>query len=297
MPDIRIVDIQTWIEKARADPVLFLERQATDLILNAIGAVEAFENAVFFKGGALMGIAYQSPRQTADLDFTTNLEPRENIDTAIRDALDRALVLTSARLGYPDMIAQVQSIDLRPRKEMFAQARFPAMKVKVAYARRASPQARGLARGNCPDVVEIDLSFNEPDADVQLIKLGEGGGTIRAYSLLDLIAEKLRALLQQEIRNRYRRQDIYDIALLLGQFSLSADQCRTLLGSFLKKCRARDIEPTIDFLSSPEVARRAQSEWATLSLEIGEVPPFDACFARVEAFYRGLPWDEAPGSP
>jgi hypothetical protein len=195
------------------------------------------------------------------------------------------------------MIAQVQSIDLRPRRETFAQARFPAMKIKVAYARRNSPQARGLARGNCPDVVEIDLSFNEPAADLQLVKLGATGATIQAYSPIDLIAEKLRALLQQEIRNRYRRQDIYDIALLLDQFSLSPSQCRVLLDSFLEKCRARDIEPTIDSLSNPEVVRRARSEWETLSLEIGEVPSFDGRFVRVEAFYRGLPWQEAEHSP
>ncbi|MEJ2622018.1 MAG: nucleotidyl transferase AbiEii/AbiGii toxin family protein, partial [Candidatus Thiodiazotropha sp.] len=36
-----------------------------------------------------------------------------------------------------------------------------------------------------------------------------------AYSLTDLIAEKLRSVLQQIKRERQRRQDIFDLFLLL----------------------------------------------------------------------------------
>jgi hypothetical protein len=93
MPDADVVDVEAWIDRARADPILHLERQATEIVLNAIAAVREFENAVFFKGGALMGLAYRSPRQTADLDFTTSLAPKEDIDAVIRAALDRALIL------------------------------------------------------------------------------------------------------------------------------------------------------------------------------------------------------------
>jgi predicted nucleotidyltransferase component of viral defense system len=114
--------------------------------------------------------------------------------------------------------------------------------------------------------------------------------TVRAYSLLDLIAEKLRALLQQPKRNRNRRQDIYDIACLLKQFPLDSDERAQLLALLHEKCRARDIEPTREALSHHEVRDRAAKDWNTLGLELEDLPDFDSCFEIVDRFYRSLPW-------
>jgi hypothetical protein len=46
----------------------------------------------------------------------------------------------------------------------------------------------------------------------------------------------------------------------------------------------------VDSISNPDVKKRARSEWDTLRQEIGEVPDFDECFAKVEALYQALPW-------
>ncbi len=118
--------------------------------------------------------------------------------------------------------------------------------------------------------------------------------TVRAYSLLDLIAEKLRALLQQPSRKRNRRQDVYDIASLLKQFALDHAEKTSLLALLREKCRARAIEPDREALSQPDVRERAEKDWDTLGLEIDELPAFDLCFEAVDGFYRSLPWEE-PG--
>jgi len=112
----------------------------------------------------------------------------------------------------------------------------------------------------------------------------------RAYSLNDLIAEKLRALLQQEQRNRYRRQDIYDIDMLLTQFPFDESEKARLHQTLLKKCDARSIIPSKEALAAPDIIKRAKADWHTLKIEIGELPDFDACFARVNTFYTSLPW-------
>ena len=125
---------------------------------------------------------------------------------------------------------------------------------------------------------------------IQLIRLGETGETFRAYSLIDLIAEKLRALLQQEVRNRNRRQDIYDIASLLACFTLDNEEKQTLLDTLCEKSKARAIEPDSEALSRAEIKERARKEWDMLAIEIGELPDFDECFAAVDGFYRSLPW-------
>ncbi len=138
--------------------------------------------------------------------------------------------------------------------------------------------------------MEVDISFREPVDSIQVVKFAETGGEVRAYSLLDLLAEKLRALLQQEVRNRYRRQDIYDVDALLAKFSLDDDEKLKLHSLLIEKCHARDIHPASNSLSNPEIERRARSEWDTLKLEVEELPDFDDCFARVDKFYQSLPW-------
>jgi len=50
---------------------------------------------------------------------------------------------------------------------------------------------------------------------IELVRL-ESRTRLHTYSLVDLVSEKLRAILQQASRNRTRRQDVYDIDFLVG---------------------------------------------------------------------------------
>ena len=105
-----------------------------------------------------------------------------------------------------------------------------------------------------------------------------------------MIAEKLRALLQQVTRNRYRRQDVYDVAYLADRFPPDDAEKAAILNAFRDKCTVRGIVPNSESIGNPDVSARARSEWGTLRQEIGELPDFDECFAKVEALYRSLPW-------
>lgn len=82
--------------------------------------------------------------------------------------------------------------------------------------------------------------------------------------------------------HRYRRQDVYDIAYLAERFPPDEGEKATILEAFQDKCAARSIVSTINSISKPDVNVRARSEWDTLHQEIGEVPDFDECFAKVE---------------
>ncbi|TCP38060.1 nucleotidyl transferase AbiEii/AbiGii toxin family protein [Rhodovulum marinum] len=284
------VDIGEWVERARADPAAYLERQATEVFLSALSMSEPYCEKIFLKGGILMGVVYQSVRQTADIDFTSTLEPHPHLADQIKEALSATLPRAAAELGYPDLICRVQSVRHRPRANSFADASFPALEIRIGYARRGSPQEERLSQGRATEVLYADISFREPVGAIQVVRFKDSEATIRAYSLCDLIAEKLRALLQQEVRNRYRRQDIYDIDVLLSHFPFDEDERARVHALLLEKSRARGLEPTAESLSEPEVIRRAKEEWDTLGLEIGEVPNFEDCFARVDEFYRSLPW-------
>ena len=69
-----IANIARWIDEAANDPAKYLERQATEILLVGVGKVEPYGGRIYLKGGVLMGIVYESPRQTADIDFSCSLE-------------------------------------------------------------------------------------------------------------------------------------------------------------------------------------------------------------------------------
>ena len=238
-----------------------------------------------------MAVVYESPRTTADLDFTTDLKAASDLVEDLRHALDRALPRAAAGLGYPGMVLRVQTVKERPRPFGSPDTSFPALDIKIAYAQRGKGEQR-LASGQAPHVIDIEISFNEPVHAIEIIHLGIGGPSFSAYALSDLIAEKLRALLQQITRNRYRRQDVYDIAYLMTRFPLDQSERIAILAAFRDKCAARGIAPTVDSLDHPEVIARARSEWNTLRQEVGDLPDFDDCFTKVVTLYHSLPWEK-----
>ena len=98
--NVVVVNIGEWIDKAKADPHAYLERQATEVFLTALGMLETYSHKVFLKGGILMGIVYQSPRQTGDIDFTTIMAPEPGIAEDIAEALSGVFPRAAAELGY-----------------------------------------------------------------------------------------------------------------------------------------------------------------------------------------------------
>lgn len=282
------IDIPGWVERARKDPVTYRARQATEVVLNAIALADPLNQKLFLKGGVLMGLAYDSPRQTTDVDLTTSLAPGKAAADEVRAMLDHAFPRIVARLGYAGLHLQVHSVKLEPRKH-FDGAAFPAIRLKVGYAQAGTPQHAALIEKRSAVTVDVDISFNEPLAEIQVLTMSDGA-ELHAYSLIDLIAEKFRAMLQQVTRKRNRRQDIFDLDYLITGQTISDAQRRSLLEAFLTKSRARHLAPDRDSLDDPEVRRRSSAEWQTLELELGELPDFDGCYERVRHFYRDLPW-------
>lgn len=286
-----VVDITDWVERKKADPVAYAERRATEVFLTALGMTPSIGEKVYLKGGVLMGVVYRSIRSTSDIDFTTELKPESSLPERVVEELDKAFPRASAEVD-PELMCKVQSVRVRPRRSGLQKASFPALEITIGYAERGSPQEKKFHAGLAVDVLNVDISFNEPVGAIQVVRLNADGATkIKAYSLQDIIAEKMRALLQQVIRKRNRRQDIYDLSLLLSHFKFDDQEKTDLLRILIIKCLARDIKPDRLSLDDPEVRARANQEWHTLALEIGELPDFDGCFAMVNGFYKSLPWD------
>lgn len=285
------VNVAQWVEKAKADPVAYQQRQAVEITLNAIARTAPLKAKMFLKGGILMGLAYDSPRQTTDIDLTTALEVEGNVGDEVRKLLDSEFPRAAAELGYADLIVKTHSVKHLP-KGKFPNANFPALKLKIASAKRRTPQERAIREGKASDVmIDVDISFNEPLPQIQVLKL-TGGQDLRAYGLVDLIAEKYRAMLQQVPRRRRRPQDVYDLDRLIARNEIDDEIQAQILNALVEKCQARQIEPARPSLDDPEIKKRAGAAWQSMGLELGEVPDFEGCFTRVAEFYRNLPWPQ-----
>lgn len=281
------IDLSSWVERERADTATYRQRQAIEIILDAISFSSKLRSSLFLKGGILMGLAYESPRLTADIDLTTSLEAGSDTGEQLATQLDSEFPKACARLGYANLSLQTQSIKKLP-KNRYPDAKYPALKLTIAYVEKGGSQVMRFNRGESVDVIGIDISFNEPTRAIQALEIANGQELL-AYSLIDLIAEKYRALLQQVSRRRNRRQDVYDLNILIAQ-QFKDDFYAEILDAFLEKCRSRGIEPNQSSLDNPEVKSRAKSDWHTLELEIGDLPDFENCFEKVKAFYKSFPW-------
>lgn len=285
----REVDLAAWVEAARGNRDQHRDRQVAEILLHAIGLTPSLRSTLVLKGGALMSLAYSSLRLTGDLDFSATAEPA-GYEEMLRKELNSALETTPLTLGYVDLVCRIQSIERKPRPQQFTQLNFPALLVRIASAVRDTPQHKALLAGHASKVLEMEISFRDPVYASGTIVLDSEGASIRTFGPTEVVAEKYRALLQQPIRHRNRRQDVYDIAYLIDAVPEELNP-RIIGETILLKCESRNISPTRDSMRNPEVRERASKNWETMAAEIADLPDFDATYEKVCAFYEALPWD------
>ncbi len=284
------VDIVRWVRDAAG--TTRRQREITQIILHAIAITSSLREVLYLKGGVFMGLVYDSVRLSADVDFSVadTVEPDKSIGNILREALDPALLRAASECGHPQTVLQVQSVKEMPGNR-FLEAISPALKIKIGYADRGTRQHEKLLEGKARSVIAMDISFNETIEEIQILQISDEN-TVLAYSLIDMIAEKCRALLQQSSRDRYRKQDVYDLDILIRDPDLDDLALSKVLKMLVAKCKSRAINPGSDSMDNPEVRRRARADWNTIELETGNLPDFDECFERVRMFYRKLPWPE-----
>lgn len=277
-------NIEAWVDESPPSQREF--REAVSVILSAITNDQQLREFMVMKGGILMGLRYHSPRFTKDIDFSTTLSLQEIDPERIHRTLDTNMALAAAHLDY-DLVCKVQACKVNPPNR--PNASFPSIELTIGHAYKGTPKHRRLLQGQSPSVVSIDFSMNERILAVENLELGSGQ-SLRAYGFVDLIAEKFRSLLQQVVRNRYRRQDVFDLVMLIER-GISENERISILKSLIEKSISRDMVIDQNSLDDPEVKRRAKADYHTLADEIeGELPDYEESFEKIAAFYRSLPW-------
>lgn len=286
----RITNIAKWVDSARSDPNEYQRRQVVEITLSAIAINPDLREHLLLKGGTLMALAYESQRFTMDVDFTAFLISPDQAQHLI-DTLSNTLPIAAKGRGYLDLECRVQSMEMKPRR---GPASFPTLEVKIGSARKGSSQIARLNDGKAAHTTKLEISFNEHIETTQHLTMPDHGHYILAYSIHELIAEKFRALLQQPIRNRNRRQDVYDISRIVRNRVFSDQEKSLILKTLALKAKSRGVPIGPNALSSNDVKERARSEYHTLQIEIDDPElDFNTDFETTETFYNSLPWNES----
>ncbi len=281
------LDITGWVEQATGNMRTF--REAVHIILVAICNSQALAPAMIMKGGLLMAIRYHSERYTKDIDFSTKEKYRQGDEEALLAELAHQLDLANQQLPY-DTMCRFQKAQIKPAA---TNTSFPTLSINIGYARRSkNNDLKRLNNGQASNLVQIDYSYNEAVYDVDTLAL-EDGEQLKTYSYFNLFAEKLRSLLQQPIRNRTRRQDVYDLYVLLQlKGKPSAQEQQKILQLLKTTCAERDVPAHQKSFAAPEIRNLARAGYDNLAAEVpAQLPDFDQAFDEILRFYEELPWD------
>lgn len=288
MPDdiapARSEDVSRW---ARAHHVSIEEarvRFAQYAMLSGIGRNRAFHNVLVFKGGNALDFIWSPNRSTRDLDFTVN--PDHDSELPDHDEV-RMMMATSLRttLAQHGLTARIQKWESFPRRP--GNHRFSSIQATVGFALADQPLLvqRIQDEQASPQIIPMDISFSDPVCAFVTTRMANGTELSVATSD-DIAAEKLRALLQQPLRNRSRRQDVLDLAVLIRAQALDAAKVADFL---LRKSVARDVVVSKAAFREAEIRQRASDDYDQLeALARHTFIPFDDAFATVLAFVDEL---------
>jgi len=284
------LNLTQWVSDTDEDYVDI--RKAMHIVLLAIGSSSRLSSMMALKGGVLMAIQYANTRFTTDLDFSALQNPEEvDLDT-LRDELNQALVGAEVELISYNISCRVQKIKKQPKA--FEVATFPSLNITIGYAKKDSVGAmKRLERGDAADTISIDYSFNEITGELGEVIL-ENQEKIQVYSFPALMAEKFRSILQQVVRNRSRRQDVYDLHHLISNYSAHSDGEKIQVYNLLiEKSVGKSIDEYLNKLAlqNPEIRSRSQEGFDELIYEDVEEISFDDAYLVVQEYFESLPWE------
>ena len=136
----------------------------------------------------------------------------------------------------------------------------PTYDVRIGYQFPSDRYYHNLDERDVSTVIRMGISFGDVVCEHETRTLAANMKKgVRVCSLEDIVAEKLRALLQQPIRNRNRRQDAYDLAFVVTRAGEKLNRAK--VSRFLKvKCTARQIEPRKSAFND-DIRERAEFEY------------------------------------
>ena len=278
---IRKQDILDRAAEWRLRPDVVEKDYVLGWLLAALAESDARATWVFKGGTCIRKCFFETYRFSEDLDFSLTREAPYT-ETAIRETLQN-LARTAVELSGVEF--PTDRVDVRDQRNRQGQ---PTFQGRIAY--------RGpLGIPTFPRVL-LDITQHEAILDAPTERaifhpyrdVLQDSITVVTYSFNELLAEKLRALLE-----RSRPRDLYDVVFLLENSPESFDlmAAREL---FRGKCAAKQITaPSADgVVRVVEQAGELRSEWSNmLAHQLPVLPALDELLSRLPPL---LAWVDEP---
>lgn len=283
---VRYEDVDRWAKQEGVSITEAGRRFAQFLILGGIGQNPFLGRNLVFKGGNALEFVYEPNRSTTDLDFSF-IEAQSDLPAlieTIRTQLSASVLYAQAE---HNTVMRVQSVRQNPPRP---DAQFPTITSRIAYAYPDQPLQQQRLRDGDPgaNVIPVEMSVNETVCAWQEVSIVGARRPMRVATTEDIVAEKLRAILQQTMRNRHREQDVLDIAILFSsnRLPLNTDQISDYV---VRKAQARDIQVTKTAFRDPEVRSRSATGYDYLKDTVRHTfIPFDEAWEMVLALVDQL---------
>ena len=262
--------LQNAAVRNRVSQVVVEKDYALSYLLAGIAATPELSETLVFKGGtALKKIYFGDYRFSEDLDFSAVEAPRDlAMYGAILAATQKATHLLSAHGPFRIDTERYLERDPHPGGQ-------DAFIARVKFPWHPEPLCR----------IKIEITHDEP---VLLPPLRrnlihgyeeEIAGTLLSYPLTEIVAEKMRSLLQTQQKliirgwSRPRARDYYDLWRILRDFGSSLDS-NTLSDLLTRKSAHRGVAyASLDDFFTIELQTEAHRHWeGTLRPFVPELP-------------------------
>ncbi len=275
---------QTQVKQA---PQYVIEKDyALSYILAGIAQHPVLANTLIFKGGtALKKIYFGDYRFSEDLDFSVLKAPKgEMLEQALNEAVDISKQLLNAYGAFDIQLTRNPERAPHPRGQ-------EAFNIHLKFPWQPTPQCR----------VKVEVTHDEPviltpERKPILHDYEESiDSTVACYPIEEIIAEKLRALLQTHQKlvargwNRPRARDYYDLWCVLRKYGANLDSQR-VIATLDQKCQHRTVNyQTIDDFFTNELLAEAQQHWQpTLRVLVVDLPECDHVIQETRALIARL---------
>lgn len=272
-------DLKSWQTRFRTTAEEARRRFVQFVVLVSVSSSTELSVQIAFKGGNALRFVHGNRRSTLDLDFSAELDFPDSA-TVIKDMMDRALRRSEGRYQVK---ARCQRIKRNPPG---LDKTLPTYALRVAYQIPGDRYYRDFheridAGRSFSELIDVEISLNDSPCETTAELIASAGTTLRVSSLNDIVAEKLRALLQQVPRKRQRPQDAFDIASMLRKHDAVIDRAR--VSDYLsRKSLARDIVATKSSFADPEIQERASGSYdSEIRDRTDEFIPFEEAWAAV----------------
>ena len=255
------------------------DQRARLAVLAALRRHDDLARDYVLKGGLVLQRVYGSPRASDDIDLN-HAEAHENeltdAHTAtlqdVCDRVDAALAETAPRFGLAEARLHVLKWS-----ELL-----PTVFAEVAY--RTDDGAEGA--------VEVQVTLCEQVCHTALARID--GVPVLASTLDDVVADKLKVLLQQRRRGKVRHSDVYDLWFALAEAPFVPDPDTVREALLTKMASWPDYLPiTAAQFRAESVRTFAEQGYRALRAEQPDLPfaPFDVVWTAIQDFVdaMGLP--------